>query len=124
MNCREEFLEVQSIALTQGTSATVTAVPTALENKDRYKLRYCNLQFTDALGNEALLIIVNGTTYPVLTKLGNPVLLGQLRRRELLYLVFSNITATTPAVAPHFTLCNDIYCKCLRTPPVITATGA
>jgi hypothetical protein len=118
-----KHLEVTGATLVQGTSATLTVANTTLNNRDRCGLRY-NVTFTDAIGTEPLLITTNGTTYPVLSKLGNPVAIGKLRRREPLYLVFSNITSTTPAVSPHFTLCNDIHCQCIVTPPIAATAAA
>jgi len=115
------YLEIQSVALTIGTSATITVVPTALENKDRYVLRYC-VRWNGAQGNEALLLSVNGTVYPVLTLGGNPVLVSEVRRRELLKLVFSNITSTTPAITPHFTVLNCLASKCIQSPVTTTVT--
>jgi hypothetical protein len=120
--CDVDYLEVQGVALLQGLSATITAVPTSLENKDKYILRYC-VKWTGAIGTESLLISVGGKLYPVLTKLGNAVAIGRLRRRELLYLVFSNVSTVTPVVAPHFTLCNELHPICVRTPDITATTG-
>lgn len=112
-----DYLDIQTATLVQGTSATITCVPTALENDDRYLLRYY-VKWTDAIGNESLLISVGGTVYPVLNKRGNPVTIGKLRRRELLYLTFSNITSATPAVTPHFTCGNEMCPQIIHTPPI------
>jgi len=108
--------------LVQGTSATITVVNTSLENEDGYKLRYC-LKWTNATGAENLFITVNGTTYPVLTKFGNPVTIGRLRRRELLCLIFSNLTDTTTGTVPHFTLLNNLFCQAIVTPAIAPATA-
>jgi hypothetical protein len=122
-NCLN-YLEISNTAptLVVGTSATLTIVPTALENKDRYALRYC-VRWNGAQGNEALLLSVNGTVYPVLDLAGNPVVVSQVRRREKLIFAFSNITSTTPAVTPHFTVLGCLAHKCVQT-PVTTAAAA
>lgn len=125
MSCKREFddLRVTNATLVQGTSATIVVAPTALEHGDLFRLRYC-VKFQDATGAEALFITVGAVTYPVLDKLGNPVTIGRLRRRELLCLQFSNITSAAPVVVPHFTLLNKLYCQTIITPEIEAVAGA
>lgn len=124
MSCKCDFdnLRVINATLVQGTSATIVVAPTALEHGDLFHLRYC-VKFTDATGAEVLFISISGVLYPVLDKLGNPVTIGRLRRRELLCLQFSNITSAAPVVVPHFTLCNKLYCQTIITPDVEAVTA-
>lgn len=121
-HCDVDILEVQNAALVQGTSATIIVVPTSLENKELYKLRYC-IKWSDATGAEVLFISVGGTVYPVLDCDGEPVRIGKLRRRMLLCLKFINFTSTAPVINPHFRLLTKLCPLCLRTPEV-TATVA
>lgn len=120
--CDIDNLRITNATLVQGTSATIIVAPTALEHGDLFRLRYC-VKFQDATGAEVLFITVGATTYPVLDKLGNPVTIGRLRRRELLCLRFSNITSAAPVVVPHFTLLSKIYCQTIITPEIEAAAG-
>lgn len=119
MSCKlihKHPLQVTDATLVQGTSATIVVAPEVLLNADIYVLRYC-VKFQDATGAEELLIDDDGTVIPILDKFGNPVTLGRLCRRELLYLRYSSID---PA---HFTLLNCLKCQTIRTVEVEAAAA-
>lgn len=112
-NCCVERLVKSNVApvLVPGATATITLFDTSLEAFQKYALRYC-VRWADASGNEALQLTVNGTTYGVLTPLGVPAVVSEIRRREVLRLKFIPTVTAPVAIPSHFVILNEL---CPRT---------
>lgn len=111
-------LDITNITVVAGTSVTLTVPTETFLNEACYNIRVCfSLKDSDATGAEVLLITSGGTTYPVLDKIGNSLQVGRLRRRELLELVYGNVST------PHFLAKNCLPCLVIKPVTVVAAVA-
>ena len=116
--CEMRLQLINATVTAVGETATLEVVSTPLIHEREYHIRYCVTFGRVATGAEDLSLIVGANTYPILTRNGQTVKVGMLRRRELLCLRYIN--PNNDVVPAHFVLLQGQHNQALKVqPPVV-----